>query len=44
MKQALYLSYPITPEIRHGPGFFRSSRFIMELPIDCFEEIVVEDV
>jgi DNA helicase-2/ATP-dependent DNA helicase PcrA len=43
-KQGLYLSYPVTPEIRYGPGFFRPSRFVRELPSDCFEEIVVEDV
>lgn len=43
-KEALYLCYPVAAENWHAIGFLRPSRFIKELPVDCFEEIAVEDV
>lgn len=43
-KESLYLCYPVTAEDWNAIGFLRPSRFIKELPADCFDEIVVEDV
>ena len=43
-REALYLCYPVTSDDWQGMGLIRPSRFIRELPPDCFEEISVEDV
>ncbi len=43
-KKLLYLCYPVTLDDWNSIGFSRPSRFIKELPRDCFEEIAVEDV
>jgi DNA helicase-2/ATP-dependent DNA helicase PcrA len=43
-KEALYLCYQLSSEDWQGLGFLRPSRFIMELPQECFEEIAVEDI
>jgi DNA helicase-2/ATP-dependent DNA helicase PcrA len=43
-KGTLYLCYPVASEDWQAIGFLRPSRFLRELPGDCFEEIVVEDV
>jgi DNA helicase-2/ATP-dependent DNA helicase PcrA len=43
-KEALYLCYQLSSEDWQGLGFLRPSRFIKELPQECFEEIAVEDV
>ena len=43
-KKLLYLCYPVTLDDWNSLGFSRPSRFIKELPKDCFEEIAVEDV
>jgi DNA helicase II / ATP-dependent DNA helicase PcrA len=43
-KQALYLCYPVTSDDWQTMGLTRQSRFIGELPDDCFEEISVQDV
>ncbi|MBI5639579.1 MAG: ATP-dependent helicase [Nitrospirae bacterium] len=43
-KEALYLCYPISSDDWSAIGFLRPSRFIKELPADCYEETVVEDV
>lgn len=43
-REALYLCFPITSDDWSSTGMVRPSRFIRELPRDCFEEISVEDV
>lgn len=43
-KEVLYLCYHVSAEDWHAIGFLRPSRFIKELPEDCFEETAVEDV
>jgi DNA helicase II / ATP-dependent DNA helicase PcrA len=43
-KGTLFLCYPIDPGDRYAPGFLRPSRFLREIPRNCFEEIAVEDV
>lgn len=43
-KQALYLCYPVIADDWQTMGISRPSRFIRELPEDCFEEMEVEDV
>jgi DNA helicase-2/ATP-dependent DNA helicase PcrA len=43
-KETLYLCYQLSSEDWQGLGFLRPSRFIKELPQECFEEIAVEDV
>jgi DNA helicase-2/ATP-dependent DNA helicase PcrA len=43
-KATLYLCYQLSSEDWQGLGFLRPSRFIKELPQECFEEIAVEDV
>ena len=43
-KEALYLCYPVTSEDWSNIGFIRPSRFIKELPRDCFEEMTVENM
>ncbi len=43
-KETLYLCYQLSSEDWQGLGFLRPSRFIRELPRECFEEIMVEDV
>jgi DNA helicase-2/ATP-dependent DNA helicase PcrA len=40
-KNELYLCYPVTSQDWNGLGFLRPSRFIRELPVDVYEEIVV---
>jgi DNA helicase-2/ATP-dependent DNA helicase PcrA len=42
-KGTLYLCYPVSAEGWNANGFLRPSRFLRELPKDCFEEIVVEE-
>ncbi|HYQ47712.1 MAG TPA: ATP-dependent helicase, partial [Thermodesulfovibrionales bacterium] len=43
-KESLYLCYPLTADDWQTAGSVRPSRFIRELPGDCFEEMAVEDV
>jgi DNA helicase-2/ATP-dependent DNA helicase PcrA len=43
-KGSLYLCYPVTADDWQTMGMTRQSRFIKELPEDCFEEMAVEDV
>ena len=43
-KESLYLCYPVTADDWQTMGMTRQSRFIKELPEDCFEEMAVEDV
>ena len=43
-KESLYLCYPVTADDWQAMGIARPSRFIKELPDDCFEEMAVEDV
>ena len=43
-KKILYLCYTVTSDDWSMIGFIRPSRFIKELPKDCFEEIIVEEV
>jgi DNA helicase-2/ATP-dependent DNA helicase PcrA len=43
-RETLYLCYPVTSDDWSSTGIIRPSRFISELPSDCFEEIAVEDV
>jgi DNA helicase-2/ATP-dependent DNA helicase PcrA len=43
-KESLYLCYPVTADDWQTMGIARPSRFIRELPEDCFEEMAVEDV
>jgi DNA helicase-2/ATP-dependent DNA helicase PcrA len=43
-KETLYLCYQLSAEDWQGMGFLRPSRFLKELPHECFEEIAVEDV
>lgn len=43
-KETLYLCYPSSADDWQAIGFLRPSRFLRELPDDCFEEVVVEDV
>lgn len=43
-KGSLYLCYPVTADDWQTAGAVRPSRFIRELPGDCFEEMAVEDV
>ena len=43
-RETLYLCYPVSAEDWYGMGMIRPSRFIRELPADCFDEIAVEDV
>ena len=43
-REALYLCYPVTSEDWSGGSMIRPSRFLSELPPDCFDEIRVEDV
>jgi DNA helicase-2/ATP-dependent DNA helicase PcrA len=43
-KETLYICYQLSAEDWQGLGFLRPSRFIKELPQECFEEIAVEDV
>ena len=43
-KVSLYLCYPMTADDWQTMGIARPSRFIKELPLDCFEEMSVEDV
>ncbi len=42
-KEELYLCYPVSSEEWQGIGFLRPSRFLKELPIDVYEELLVED-
>jgi DNA helicase-2/ATP-dependent DNA helicase PcrA len=42
--EALYLCYPVTADDWQSIGMTRPSRFVKELPEDCFEEMSVEDV
>jgi DNA helicase-2/ATP-dependent DNA helicase PcrA len=43
-REALYFCYPVTSDDWSSTGMIQPSRFISELPADCFEEISVEDV
>lgn len=43
-KENIYLCYPVTADDWSAAGFLRPSRFLSELPQECFEEISVEDV
>jgi DNA helicase-2/ATP-dependent DNA helicase PcrA len=43
-EESLYICYPVVADDWQSFGFLRPSRFIKELPEDCFEEIAVEDV
>jgi DNA helicase-2/ATP-dependent DNA helicase PcrA len=43
-REALYLCYPLTTDDWQTVGIARPSRFIKELPENCFEEMTVEDV
>jgi len=43
-RETIYLCYPVTSDDWHSMGMIRPSRFISELPPDCFDEIAVEDV
>ncbi len=38
-REALYLCYPVTSDDWQSMGMIRPSRFIRELPPDCFDEI-----
>jgi DNA helicase-2/ATP-dependent DNA helicase PcrA len=42
-KETLFLCYPTAADDWQAIGFLRPSRFLRELPADCFEEISVED-
>ncbi len=43
-RESLYLCYPVAVDDWQAMGSARPSRFIRELPEDCFEEMAVEDV
>lgn len=43
-RELLYLCYTVLSDDWSSTGMIRPSRFISELPSDCFEEISVEDV
>ncbi len=43
-KESLYLCYPVVAEDWQTMGIAQQSRFLKELPEDCFEEMAVEDV
>ena len=43
-RESLYLCYPVAVDDWQTMGIARPSRFIRELPEDCFEEMAVEDV
>jgi DNA helicase-2/ATP-dependent DNA helicase PcrA len=43
-KESLYLCYPIAADDWQTMGIAQQSRFLKELPEDCFEEMAVEDV
>ncbi|GAB4484598.1 MAG: ATP-dependent helicase [Thermodesulfovibrionales bacterium] len=43
-RKGLYLTYPVSSDDWSSVGMIRPSRFLRELPADCFEEISVEDV
>ena len=43
-KESLYLCYPVTADDWQTMGMTRQSRFLKELPEDCFEVMAVEDV
>jgi len=43
-KESLYLCYPVVADDWQTMGIARQSRFLKELPSDCFEEMAVEDV
>lgn len=43
-KEDLFLCHHLSSEDWNAAGVLRPSRFIRELPPDCFEEIIVEDV
>jgi DNA helicase-2/ATP-dependent DNA helicase PcrA len=43
-RETLYLCYPVTADDWQNTGLMRPSRFIGELPQDCFDEMSVEDV
>jgi DNA helicase-2/ATP-dependent DNA helicase PcrA len=43
-KESLYLCYPVAADDWQTMGIAQQSRFLKELPEDCFEEMAVEDV
>ncbi|MBI5073668.1 MAG: ATP-dependent helicase [Nitrospirae bacterium] len=43
-KESLYLCYPVVADDWQTMGIAQQSRFLKELPSDCFEEMAVEDV
>jgi DNA helicase-2/ATP-dependent DNA helicase PcrA len=43
-RETLYLCFPVTSDDWYAAGMTRQSRFLGELPADCFEEMTVEDV
>jgi len=43
-KESLYLCYPVVADDWQTRGIAQQSRFLKELPEDCFEEMAVEDV
>ena len=43
-KESLYLCYPVVADDWQTIGIAQQSRFLKELPEDCFEEMAVEDV
>ncbi len=43
-KRSLYLCYPVAADDRQYVGIAQKSRFLKELPEDCFEEMAVEDL
>ena len=43
-KESLYLCYPVVADDWQTMGIAQQSRFLKELPEDCFEEMAVEDV
>ncbi len=43
-RESLYVCYPLMSEDWNSTGLLRQSRFLKELPQDCFEEIRVEVV
>lgn len=43
-KESLYLCYPMVADDWQTMGIAQQSRFLKELPSDCFEEMAVEDI
>lgn len=41
-RESLYLCYPVSFDEWQAQGFSRPSRFLREVPLDCFEEVSVQ--